>query len=107
MSDWDNVKCPQCGSQKFLVEKQGFNTGNFIGAYWLTKSPFWGVLAGNSGANNKIATCLNCKTQYNVHEDSDATSDSEGCLGCLVLIGIGILIYVISSVYHWIAGLFQ
>ncbi|HRN94532.1 MAG: hypothetical protein M9931_11200 [Chitinophagales bacterium] len=88
-NDWSNVKCPNCGSQKFLVEEKNFNTGRFLGAYWLTNSPFWGVLAGNSEAGKKIATCLNCKSQYNVQEIPDKDSTSEGCgCGCLLLIVI-------------------
>jgi uncharacterized membrane protein len=102
MPNLENIKCPKCGAQKFLAEKKGFDTKNFI-AWSLIKNTTWGLFAGSIGANKVIVTCLNCKQQFKVEDDAKS---GFGMIILMVIFWLIVIAVIVVSVYNWVCGLF-
>jgi hypothetical protein len=58
----NQVQCPKCNSTQITANKKGFSAGKAL-AGDLLLGPV-GLLAGASGSNKIIITCLNCGNQF-------------------------------------------
>lgn len=63
----ESIKCPRCQSTQLSANKKGFSGGKAVGGALLFGE--LGLLAGASGSNKVLITCLSCGKQFEPGND--------------------------------------
>jgi predicted nucleic-acid-binding Zn-ribbon protein len=95
LNEPQQVRCPKCGSTQIAAEKQGFSAGKaIIGRVIFGKK---GYLAGFHGSKKMLINCLNCGNSWAPEDRHPSDKRKNASCGCLLLLGIIILFYIIGS----------